>query len=122
MVAVLIHHVFAQGARVNSDAFRVYWVLGQYGYLHKMVNHQKNLVDEYGNHTNTIEGLWKQAKRDILFEGGCQDHLLQERLDCFAFRQAYMKDETKRFQVVCTVIAKYWDQAKERAQNNRRSQ
>lgn len=100
----------AEATTVHSDMWRAYWVLGDYNYIHRMVNHADNLVDRVtGVHTNTIEGIWKWAKRAVLGKGGCPDHQLQERLDEFAFRQTFCRDKNTRFIAIARVIASYWN-------------
>ncbi len=110
----LIQQYISGGARINSDEWRAYWVLGKLGYMHQMVNHSLNLVDETtGTHTNIIECLWKWAKRDILYDGGCQDHLLQEKLDYYSFRKTFLNNTPKeeQFQIICSIISEYWAEA-----------
>eukprot|EP01084_Bolivina_argentea_P006877 12985_1 len=111
----IIQQYIANGARINSDEWRAYWVLGEYGYMHQMVNHSLSLVDETtGTHTNIIEGVWKWAKRDILYDGGCQDHLLQEKLDYYCFRKTFLNNipQEQQFQIMCKIISEYWVEAK----------
>ena len=42
--------------------WRAYFTLGHEGYEHHMVNHDAHFKDEYGTHTNTIEGAWNLVK------------------------------------------------------------
>ena len=106
----IIRQYIGQGATVHSDMWRSYWILGSYGYIHRMVNHANNFVDRNtGVHTNTIEGVWKWAKAKVQKTGGCRDQDLQDKLDEFAFRKTYAKDPATNFLVIAKVIGFYWN-------------
>jgi transposase-like protein len=53
----------APGATLVTDAHQSFW--GIEGYSHVMINHHKGEFQKGGFHTNTIEGVWAQLKRQI---------------------------------------------------------
>lgn len=68
-------------------------------YTHLTVNHSKNFVDpRTGAHTNTIEGSWAHAKRDLLLGGarGQRRHLYGY-LAAFMLRRRLKSEERDPF-------------------------
>ena len=62
---LLIKHI-APGTTIISDCWRAYDNLGAKGFKHLTVNHSLNFVDpSTGAHTNNIESLWWQIKRQL---------------------------------------------------------
>ena len=53
------------GTVIVSDCWAAYKKLEQHGYTHRTVNHSKEFVNEDGQHTNKIEGHWRQAKAKL---------------------------------------------------------
>ena len=58
----LIQRHIAEGSTIISDCWKAYVNLEKHGYVHKCVNHSKEFVNADGDHTNKIEGHWRQAK------------------------------------------------------------
>jgi len=53
------------GTTIVSDCWKAYINLEREGYVHKTVNHSKEFVNDDGDHTNKIEGHWRQAKAKL---------------------------------------------------------
>ena len=53
------------GTIIVSDCWKAYYNLEKYGYTHRTVNHSKEFVNIDGDHTNKIEGHWRQAKAKL---------------------------------------------------------
>lgn len=53
------------GTLIISDCWKAYINLEKHGYKHSTVNHSKEFVNEVGEHTNRIEGHWRQAKAKL---------------------------------------------------------
>ena len=47
---------------IISDYWKPYDILDELDFEHLKVNHSKEFVNENGDHTNKIEGHWRQAK------------------------------------------------------------
>jgi transposase-like protein len=58
-----IDETVAPGATLVTDAHQSFW--GIEGHSHVMINHHKGEFQKGGLHTNTIEGVWAQLKRQI---------------------------------------------------------
>ena len=54
-----------KGSIIVSDCWKACINLEKHGYEHRLVNHSKEFVNNYGYHTNKIEGHWRQAKRKL---------------------------------------------------------
>ena len=54
--------IIKPGSIIISDCWKGYINLQKYGYTHNTVNYSVEFVIEHGNHTNKIEGHWKQLK------------------------------------------------------------
>ncbi len=61
LLPIIQQHI-AEGTTIVSDCWKAYTNLDKHGYLHKCVNHSKEFVNADGDHTNKIEGHWRQAK------------------------------------------------------------
>lgn len=58
----IIQKFIKPGSIIVSDCWKAYINLEKHGYTHKTVNHSKEYVNSDGDHTNKIEGHWRQAK------------------------------------------------------------
>lgn len=62
------------GTTIISDCWKGYINLEHYGYIHKTVNHSQEFVNIEGDHTNKIEGHWRQLKANLPTHGRKKDH------------------------------------------------
>lgn len=76
-----------QGSQMFTDEFNVYEALPAMGYKHDTVPHAEKIYVLGDAHTNTIEGLWSQAKNGIrsVYHSVSATYL-QHYLDEYAFR------------------------------------
>lgn len=58
----LIKKWILPGTEIISDCWKAYYNLDKHGYTHKTVNHAHEFKNEDGDHTNKIEGHWRQSK------------------------------------------------------------
>ena len=58
----LIEKWILPGTTIVSDSWKPYDILSELDFEHLKVNHSKEFVNEDGDHTNKIEGHWRQAK------------------------------------------------------------
>ena len=61
----IIETFIEKGTTIISDCWKAYCNLEKHGYVHETVNHSKEFVNQNGNHTNKIEGHWRQAKAKL---------------------------------------------------------
>eukprot|EP01083_Nonionella_stella_P005418 15655_1 len=86
----IIQRIASAGCGIMSDLWRAYLSLGDEGFVHLSVNHSVQFVDPLtGAHTNTIEGLWGNAKDKFKQMHGIQRGLAQSYLNEFMFRRLY---------------------------------
>lgn len=112
LLPIILEHINA-GARINSDQFSPYFVLGEQGFEHAMVNHSMNFVDPGTmTHTNSIEGTWAHAKKGIKKSHGLKGGVerLQQHLDDFMFRKTFCKDGKIAFTKIGKAISFYYHQ------------
>ena len=67
---------------IVSDEWRAYFSLSEIGYSHKRVNHSRSFVNEEGDNTNLIEGVWAHLRRSLP-RTGVKRHLIDEYLARF---------------------------------------
>ncbi|CAB3996646.1 Hypothetical predicted protein [Paramuricea clavata] len=79
----LIHHHIAKGSTIISDCWKAYVNLEKHRYVHKCVNHSKEFVNADDDHTNKIEGHWRQAKMPNF---GVQKSMFSSHLALVAIR------------------------------------
>jgi len=61
----IIQRWIKPGSIIISDFWKPYDVLNELGYTHCKVNHSVEYVNEDGDHTNKIEGHWRQVKSHL---------------------------------------------------------
>jgi transposase-like protein len=61
LLPIIERHI-AKGSIIVSDCWKAYINLEKHGYEHRLVNHSKEFVNNDGDHTNKIEGHWRQVK------------------------------------------------------------
>ena len=81
----IIRRWIEPGTKIISDCWKAYIKLENHGYEHATVNHSKEFVNEDGEHTNKIEGHWRQAKC-VLPKFGVRKHLFSTYLAEFIWR------------------------------------
>lgn len=65
LVPLVQKHV-AEGTTIHTDSWRAYDCLGDYGYVHRKVNHSDPdapFIAPDGTHTQRIESQWRAVKR-----------------------------------------------------------
>ena len=62
------------GTTIVSDCWKAYTNLSINGYVHKSLNHSEEFVNEDGDHTNKIEGHWRQMKASLPTRGRRKFH------------------------------------------------
>ena len=53
------------GTTIISYCWKAYCNLDKHGYSHRTVNHSQEFFSDAGDHTNKIEGHWRQAKAEF---------------------------------------------------------
>ncbi len=115
ILPVIQRHI-APGARIMTDNFRAYWTLPDHGFIHGMVNHSIEFVNEYNPeiHTETVEGGFSHMKKGINYGMGVRDWLLQLHLDEHDFRSTYLDVHPERsFAIMGRLLARYGARALE---------
>ena len=87
---IILAHILP-GTVVITDAWRGYVNVATMNngvYMHEVVVHEENFVDPIHAdiHTETIEGLWMQAKRKLRYQGGTSRNLFPSYLSAFQWR------------------------------------
>lgn len=82
------------GTTIVTDAWRGYNNVGQMRngvYTHEVVVHANEFVHTIHDeiHTETIEGLWMQAKRKLRYQGGTSRGLFASYLAAFQWRNSH---------------------------------
>ncbi|XP_028394432.1 uncharacterized protein LOC114527774 [Dendronephthya gigantea] len=70
----LIKKWILPGTKIVSDCWKAYINLEKHGYVHATVNHSKEFVNDDGDHTNRIEGHWRQMKVALPTHGRRKHH------------------------------------------------
>lgn len=90
---IITNHVLP-GTTVVTDAWRGYdnvGIMNNGVYNHLLVVHADNFVDPVHAdiHTETIEGLWMQAKRKLRYQSGTSRGLFPSYLSAFQWRNSH---------------------------------
>ena len=80
------------GTLIISDCWKAYINLEKHGYKHSTVNHSKEFVNEAGEHTNRIEGHWRQAKAKLP-SFGVKKYLFSSHLAEFMWRYMHKGED-----------------------------
>ena len=91
LLPLIVQHV-KSGSIIMSDCWKAYNNINQHGYSHYTVNHSYNFVNpdvidkNFKVHTNGIESIWKDAKRQLKRMAGIKRGYVQSYLDEFTWR------------------------------------
>ena len=90
---IITDHILP-GTVVVTDAWRGYANVNQINngvYTHEVVVHAKNFIDPVYSeiNTQTIEGLWMQAKRKLRYQSGTSHGLFTSYLSAFQWRYSH---------------------------------
>jgi transposase-like protein len=88
----IIQTFIAEGTTVISDCWKAYSKLEKHGYKHLTVNHSKEFVNKDGDHTNKIEGHWRQAKAKLP-PFGLRKHTFSSYLAEFMWRYEHKGED-----------------------------
>lgn len=72
--------------KIVSDGWASYNSLSEMGYNHAVVVHKEEFVNQLGEHTNSVESVWSQAKNWIASMHGVRRENLDNYLCEFMFR------------------------------------
>lgn len=102
----IIEQYILPGSIIISDCWKAYDILGEKDYLHFKVNHSIEFVNSEGDHTNKIEGHWRQAKSKMPSFGVTKAHF-KSHLGEFMWR--YMNKDKDLFTDFVQCITKIYD-------------
>ena len=85
----IIKKYIATGSTIYSDRWAAYFTLTEEGYVHDTVNHTEEFKSKTGCCTNTIEGLWGNAKLRIKKMKGVYTDRLAVMIDEYMYRYRY---------------------------------
>ena len=106
-VILFIRDNFDIKSTVNTDEFRSYEPLEDWGYKHETVNHGAKQYVRGNSHTNTIEGFWSQLKRSI--HGtyhAVSPKFLQSYVDEFSYRYNLRSSLSPLFPLMLSEVGK----------------
>ena len=102
----LIKKWISPGTVIISDCWKAYHNLDKHGYTHKTVNHSQEFKNEDGDHTNKIEGHWRQMKASFPTHGRKKQHY-SSYLAEFIWRYTHREDDL--FWAFLTDVKKIYD-------------
>lgn len=85
----LIQKHIIPGSEIWSDGWAAYRNLSSLGFVHKVVNHNKEFVAEDGTCTNAIKGYWVQLKKYCRQIDVLKSSMIEEHIDEFLWRQEF---------------------------------
>jgi len=95
----IIQRKVRTGSTVMSDTWRAYTGIATKGYVHRLVEHNKEFVSKQGNHINGLEGFWGYLKRKLTAKGGIRKSQLHLYLGEYVWRYNHrnlnVKEQTK---------------------------
>lgn len=109
--ALILQYVLP-GTLIVSDGWRAYRNLANIGngiYTHSVINHSENFVDpvETDIHTQSIEGFWMHAKRELRRQYGTSEVLFASYIHKFKMNYSKLRwtiHETTAFSALITSI------------------
>ncbi|XP_066925007.1 uncharacterized protein [Clytia hemisphaerica] len=88
----IIERYILPGTTIISDCWKAYDCLSQKDYEHLKVNHSVEFVNSNGDHTNKIEGHWRQAKKNLP-PFGVKKYLFSSHLAEFMWRYTHKESD-----------------------------
>jgi transposase-like protein len=86
----LIKKQVRKGSTIHSDTWRGYTGIATKGYVHRLVDHQKEFANK-GVHINGLEGFWGYLKRRLAAKGGIRRDRLSLYLGEYVWRYNHRK-------------------------------
>jgi transposase-like protein len=86
----LINKQVMKGSTICSDTWRGYTGIATKGYVHRLVDHQKEFANK-GTHINGLEGFWGYLKRRLAAKGGIRRDRLSLYLGEYVWRYNHRK-------------------------------
>jgi transposase-like protein len=86
----LIKKHVSKGSTIHSDTWRGYTGIATKGYVHRLVDHQKEFANK-GVHINGLEGFWGYLKRRLAAKGGIRRDRLSLYLGEYVWRYNHRK-------------------------------
>lgn len=62
---ILVKNHVKEGSTVYTDGWQWYSGLKEHGFIHKLVDHDKEFISDGNTHTNSIEGYWRLSKHKL---------------------------------------------------------
>lgn len=108
LVPIIRKHIDTS-VEIFHDGHKSYAFLHDQGYVHHVVNHNKELVTKEGVHTNGVEGMWGCLKQNISHMHGLKS---ENRVDLvineFVYRRNFFgKDQSKNWETFLKHLAEY---------------
>lgn len=108
----IIQRMILPGSRIISDGWRGYEdisVLSNGVYMHDVVIHAQNFVSPEDDevHTQSIESLWKQAKRNLRNMSGTSQALFPSHLADFVWRYRSVQQKNTFSEFLKLITLKY---------------
>jgi len=86
-----INKQVTKGSTVCFDTWRGYTGIAMNGYVHRLVEHNKEFSDCKGTHINGLEGFWGYLKRQLAAKGGIRRERLGLYLGEYVWRYNHRK-------------------------------